>query len=95
MATSPQFVTVTSSNNGGVFTNTSAVGKAVQYLYMDSVLYLDGGDASGANLDGVCSELIDKQVCVYVCMCVCVCVCVYVCMYACVLRYTDKYCDVY
>jgi len=62
MANSPQFVTVTSSNNGGVYTNTSAVGKAVQYLYMDSVLYLDGGDVSGANLDGVCSELIDKQV---------------------------------
>jgi len=62
MATSPEFVTVTASNNGGVFTNTTAVGKAVPYLYMDSVLYLDGGDVSGANVDGVCSELIEKQV---------------------------------
>jgi len=59
---SPQFVAVRASNNGGRFSNATAVGKDVQYLYMDSVLFLPGDDWSGANIDGVCSELVAKQV---------------------------------
>eukprot|EP00959_Pyramimonas_sp_CCMP1952_P041867 875740-Pyramimonas_sp.AAC.1 len=58
---SPQFATVHVSNNGGRFSNETAVGKDVQYLYMDSVLFLAGDDWSGANIDGVCSELVAKQ----------------------------------
>eukprot|EP00239_Pterosperma_sp_CCMP1384_P004716 CAMPEP_0197855464 /NCGR_PEP_ID=MMETSP1438-20131217/26697_1 /TAXON_ID=1461541 /ORGANISM="Pterosperma sp., Strain CCMP1384" /LENGTH=1343 /DNA_ID=CAMNT_0043470583 /DNA_START=38 /DNA_END=4069 /DNA_ORIENTATION=+ len=58
---SPQFMVVTASNNGAHFTNNTLIGKDTKHLFMDSVLYTDGGDAAGAAADAVCHDLEDAE----------------------------------
>lgn len=53
----PQNVAVTLSNDGRKFTDPEKVGRLLQYLYVESVLYMDGVDTQGANMDGVCEDL--------------------------------------
>jgi hypothetical protein len=53
--TSPRFAEVTASNNALNFTQTHFVDKTVRHLYMESSLYLTGGDG-GAEADVVCHD---------------------------------------
>merc|ERR1712196_346892 len=39
---SPHFASVTASNDGVVFTNTTLIGRTTKHLLMDSVLYTSG-----------------------------------------------------
>lgn len=58
---SPRFVSVTASNNGATFTDTSGVGRDVKFLYLDAGLYMDG-TGGGGQADSVCVDLRDRSV---------------------------------
>jgi len=58
---SPQFVSVTASNDGQTFTNVVGVGRDTRFLYLDAGLYMDGS-GGGASADSVCLDLPDRSV---------------------------------
>ncbi|KAK3237965.1 hypothetical protein CYMTET_51988, partial [Cymbomonas tetramitiformis] len=58
---SPKFALVKASNDGAKSTDTKLVGKEVTHLYMDSVLFADGTDETGAAADSVCEDLVDAS----------------------------------
>jgi hypothetical protein len=57
----PGFTPVLVSNDGASFTDPAKVGKRVDYLFMESSMYGDGSDGSGANVDGVCAPLKERE----------------------------------
>jgi len=57
----PGYVPVTVSNDGVKFTDPVKVGKSVDYLLMESVMYMDGTPASGADLTEVCEDLVANE----------------------------------
>lgn len=53
---SPRFSEVLATNDGTNFTDTTAAGKTVYHLYLESSLYLQGESTQGASADDVCED---------------------------------------